>query len=334
MITQKANELNEINEINEINEVLSNVFHNIPIILATGKNYLLFLIKDLEKKLDEFIITGKTEEYEFQVFSNDDLKEMETEWEKLDLTVTYHSQQMEYMQRKVTVTYPQVSDLKTDIKISLIPWFLLPGRPYPLFAYIYALWHYHVSDEKSQRLSAAAAAKLFGIEKFDKSTVCRNIKAMKHLFDTLNIDRPLSTETRDALSKEDLIGRISKMIKDPETIEKLKKICGNDIGHLSEADSKANNILYALNSIPNEHSKMIKKKEPIYDKPRDVRKRKGRLRAGKLIKHNPVYVKATEIEAIRNAFILSCRSIVMDAAITYHQSLIGTGHLPCNDAQP
>ena len=320
MITQS---ISEKNGTNERNEVLSKLFHDIPVVMTTGKNGLYFLIKDLDTALEDFISTGKAYTNEFHVFSNDDMQAMTVEWEKLGMTVAYRSQAMEYMDRNVTIIYPQIIDKTTGKKISLIPWFMLPGRPFPLFVYLYALWHYEVSLERSQRLTAAATSKLFGIRKFDKSTVCRNIKAMAmgHLLGKINHERPLSIAERESLSIKDLIGCIPKMIENYPPIETFQE--KSSAQHI-ETINNTENVRYALSSVPSECSKVIKEKPSIRSKPCDVRKRPGRPRtkATQRGERKPEFVKSHQMEAIRKDFITICRNIVMDAAVTYHRTLM------------
>jgi hypothetical protein len=63
------------------------------------------------------------------------------------------------MESSVIIKYLQVLNPKTDVSISLIPWFLLSGRPYPVFIYIYANWHYESFGKKSMKQSAIATGK-------------------------------------------------------------------------------------------------------------------------------------------------------------------------------
>jgi hypothetical protein len=169
----------------EIQGAISDILRCVPIALSTGGGCIYILIKDINKELARFISTGRTEAAVFHTLSLEEMKATAECCEQHGLTLTYRSHCMEYMHRKVTITYPQVSNHATGIKVSLIPWFLLPDRPYPIFTYAYAIWHYNSSGKKSQRLSAAATGKVFGVSSFNKSTVCRNIKALEGLFNSI-----------------------------------------------------------------------------------------------------------------------------------------------------
>jgi len=310
---------------NEKQDILNNIFRDVPIVLADEGLHLYFLVKDLSEELEAFIFSGKKDRAEYQVFSEEDMREMAGYWEGLGLTVTYHSQRMEYMNNEIEIIYPRICDPETGMMISLIPWVMLPGRPYPIFLYLFAIWHYYSSEKKSMRLSAEAAGKLFGISSLNKSTISRNIKAMDRLFTIFQIDRPLSTESREAPSIKDIIRDIPKMLKECPSIEKLKEMYGDRAGQLPEQVNKTGNIPLALSGIPHEYAKVIKDNgEPIRSNPHDSRKRPARPRkqGKRATKRRSSFVESKEIEEIRKAFITKCRDIIIDAAVRYHQLLL------------
>ena len=307
-------------------EVLSRILQNIPIVMATKEDRIYILIKNINTKLENFIYTGEAETSEFQVFSNDDMQAMSRHWTRLGLTVTYHRQQMGYyMQRKITITYPQVSDPATGMRVSLIPWFMLPGRPHPIFAYIYAIWHYRTSGEKSQRLSAAATEKLFGIDGFNKSTLCRSLRA-GGIFEILQQDMPQTAIGCEMASNEDLIEYIPRLLKGCPSIKTLKEMLGGNTGQLSESVSDTENVRGALSGVPHEYLKVIKEngQGSANGKANDSRKRPSRPRSEcKRPKRRALqFAPKPQIEYIRKGFITYCCSFVMSAAMTYHQVLL------------
>jgi hypothetical protein len=60
--------------------------------------------------------------------------------------------------------------------ILIIPEFLLPGRPYPIYVYLYAINLYSANPDKSQRESADATRKRFGLTTFSHTTLGRALK--------------------------------------------------------------------------------------------------------------------------------------------------------------
>lgn len=315
MITQNTSEKQD---------VMENIFRDIPIVLAADDLHLYFLIKDINKDLETFIFTGKKNATEFQVFSKKDMQKMSDYWKGLGLKVTYHSQNMNYLYTDITIIYPQISDPKTNMNISLIPWFMLPDRPYPIFIYIYSIWHYLNSERKSQRLSAEVTRELFGLNSFNKSTICRNLKVMEHLFAIFQINRPLSTDTQEAPSIKDIISDIPKVLKECPSIETLRGIYGDRAAQLPERINNKENISCSLSGIPNEYSKVIKESEPIRGNSQDSRKRTSRPRKKRErpVKLRLSFVESQEIKQKREAFIAYCRNMIMDAATTYHQLLL------------
>jgi hypothetical protein len=181
------------------------VLREIPVVLTSDGSEVYLFIKKLHEPMEQFLLNGTAEVMELHVFSEDQEQALIRQWEQLGFSWRYCNRPLEYMYRRVTVTYLQVSNPATGMRISLIPWFMLPGKCYPVFVYLYAAWHYHRSEQKSQRLSAEAAGRIFGIEHLHKSTVCRSIKLMDHLFGVSSMHAPLSV-TEPAVLSETMTG--------------------------------------------------------------------------------------------------------------------------------
>ena len=247
-------------------------------------------------------------------------------WERNGLRAAYHRQQIDYMNWKATVTYLRVCDPATGTSISLIPWFMLPGRPYPVFAYVYAIWHYQSTGEKSLSLSAAAAGKLFGIGGLNKSTVSRNIKAMGDFIDLSHIDRPLATGACGSQSDEEMIGRIPEILRCSPPNESLEEIYGEMAKRLPAPINSKEAAKLALSGIPVEYSQIMKcgGNDPDNGKLRDCRKRPARPRKkGTRRVQRPLrFASPHQIEKARIAFIGICQALVLDAAATYRRFLI------------
>ena len=58
----------------------------------------------------------------------------------------------------------------------MIPWYLIPGRPYPLQVYEYACGYYSSNPNIGQRGAATATRAKFRLHKFSHSTVSRSFK--------------------------------------------------------------------------------------------------------------------------------------------------------------
>jgi len=321
----------------------------IPLILVDDESCLYYLVKDLHEELEKFIRTGKTQVKEFHVFPEEEELEMARQWENLGLTVTYHSQQLWYMSCRFKVTYLKVSSPDNGMSISLVPWFVLPGRPFPVFVYIYAIRHYKISGEKSLSKSAAATAKVFGIDSFNKSTVSRNIKALENFADITRIDRPLAvegseapsdatgaTDTNDATGATDTdagddgaalaetIGLIAEIVKNCPPLKSLEEEYGKRVKQLPKPINSATAARRALAGIPGEFFKVIKESPPFSGISRDTRKRPARPRpeGPKCVQRPLRFVESWKIEKERKDFIKICRHIVLDAAAAYHRFLI------------
>jgi len=60
----------------------------------------------------------------------------------------------------------------------IIPDFLLPGRPYPIYIYMYAIYLYSTNVDKGQRWAAAETRRKFRLKTFSHTTLGRALKAL------------------------------------------------------------------------------------------------------------------------------------------------------------
>jgi len=303
------------------NEIKNN--NAIPIIYAGSTSEIYFLIQEVSEELEGFINTGNTDADELHVFKEEQEQAMSSEWSKIGLTVTYRNQKISFMHHDVTVIYPQISNTTTGIKISLLPWFMLPGRPYPIFTYLYAIWHYHSTGKKSQKESAAAAGKLFGIPSFNKSTVSRSIKAMEGMIDLAGIDTALPVTEPVLPTNEELLKYVPKILNGITTIEDIKEQYGEEVKRLPAPVNGGGSVQRALSDIPVEYSVVIKKSAPVSRGRGDKRKRPARpCGKGKKLNQQPiVFVGSAQIKKTCLGFIDTCRRLVLNSAITYHTYL-------------
>ena len=314
----------------------------LPSVYMDRASCLYILVEDISKELEDFILTGKTETRELHVFPYRQEQTMIIDWAQLGYTAAYRRQQIEYMGIEVTINYLTVRNAETGVRVSLIPWFMLPGRGYLVFIYAYAIWHYHITGKKSLKETALATGKLFKIESLNKSTVSRSIKAMEGFIDVSRIGVDAAEGAQEAPTwesvqktvyvackraewpSEDAGGRVTWILKGCPSIESLREAYGGTAKQLPgpvNAKATAGN---ALGGIPAGHSKIIVHSEPGGRKNRDARKRTPRLRNRKTqpVQQRLRYADFSQREKIRKDFIEICRHIVMDAAITHHRFLI------------
>lgn len=308
--------------INETQGIITEVFESVPVILHDSREKLYLLVKDLNHELEDFILTGKVnDDRNFHVLSHEQEQEMVSKWESLGLSVTYHNQQIDYMHQHVTITFLQVSNQLSDKKIVLMPWWMLPGRPFPIFIYVYAIWHYRVTDGKSLRLSAEATGKLFGIS-INRSTICRNIEVMENLLETFNLDEPLPIEYKDMSSAQEVNDIVPQILRCGVTFESLREAHGAKIRHLPAPINRKKIVTVAYENIPQDYSNVIKAKDISERKSPDTRKRPVSSRKKQPVQQKPDFVESQQIEYIRKGFIAICRGFVLNAAIKYHKFLL------------
>ena len=302
---------------------LNNNNFEIPLILVGGADCLYYLVHEISEDLESFITTGKTEAKAFQVFPKKLEQLLIKQWEQLGLIITQHSQKVDYMHCGVSITYLKVRNPETRTSISFLPWFLLPDRPYPIFIYIFAIWHYHNTNEKSLSQSAAAAGKIFGVPSLNKSTVSRNIKALDNIIDISRFNRPLSVKQPVLPSDEELINLVPEILSSALSIDSLEEKYEEMIKQLPMPINSTEAVRHVLSNIPIEHSKIIKDKEVIRRVTRDIRKRPPRPRPpkSKCVQRPLEFISFWQLEQKRKDFINDCRHLVLDAAVSYHRFL-------------
>jgi len=317
---------------NEIQVEITQFLQDMPVILVDNKSSLYFLVKELNEELEAFLKYGKTEgcKYlEFQVFSKEREKELTDSCKQAGLIIKHHHHQMEFMKKVFTITYPQISSPGGGMAVSLIPWFMFPDRPYPIFVYLYANWYYLNTGQTSLAKSAKVTGELFGIDSLNKSTVCRSLKAFSHFLDLSQADRPLFDKEFKPGSDKDLIERIPEILRRCPSIESLKEEYQDKIKSLPEPINNRDNkdkLAYALNGIPKEYLEVTKETGQTVSskKCRDMRVRPPRTRKKrkKPVQRSSESVDPQKIIDIRTGFIETCKRIVLNTAATYHQFLL------------
>ena len=92
--------------------------------------------------------------------------------------IGYHNYQIKYYRRNHEVACPRYR-FADGTEVTVIPWFLIPGRPYPLQTYMYACGLYGSNPEIGQRGAAEATRAKYELETFSHSTVCRSFKSFE-----------------------------------------------------------------------------------------------------------------------------------------------------------
>jgi len=69
--------------------------------------------------------------------------------------------------------------LADETEVTVIPWYLIIGRPYPLQVYQFACSYYSANPGVGQRGAAAATREKFNLRTFSHSTVSRSFKSFE-----------------------------------------------------------------------------------------------------------------------------------------------------------
>jgi hypothetical protein len=68
---------------------------------------------------------------------------------------------------------------QSTIEYLIVPEFLIPGRPYPIYVYLHAIVLYSSNPTMGQRKAAEITRKRFGLETFSHTTLGRAMKKME-----------------------------------------------------------------------------------------------------------------------------------------------------------
>ena len=109
------------------------------------------------------------------------LESQAAELEKQYLDAGYQererSYKIKYQYKEYTVICLEFrDDKKGGEPIVIIPEFLVPGRPYPIYVYLYAIDLYSGAPEEGQRWAAEETRKYFRLESFVHTTLGRALK--------------------------------------------------------------------------------------------------------------------------------------------------------------
>jgi hypothetical protein len=87
------------------------------------------------------------------------------------------SYKLKYRHREYVVVCPEYRDITDEREVMVIvPEFLAPGRPYPIYVYLYALDLYSANPELGQRTAAEMTRQYFGLTTFSHTTLGRALK--------------------------------------------------------------------------------------------------------------------------------------------------------------
>ena len=306
-------------------EALENVMRGMPVVLDDSRGRLGIMIKDLPDDLERYILDGVAGSKRFHVFTKEQEAELAGLCARQCLKITYRDHGIEYMGKVSTITYPQISDPSAGTQIVLVPWFMQIGRPYPIFANMYGVWHYMETGRKSMQESAEAVAKVFGIASFSKSTISRNLKEMDRIYGERHIEGPLPIVEQETPSFEGLALLVLALLKASQAAAPLDGPRGGGPNPRARAAAGCGEAAHAaLGAIPRRLSEVIAGKSGAPQKRRAARKRPARRRGAGSKKKRPAlpFAKPQAIAQARREFIAACRGIAMHAAAQYHSAML------------
>jgi len=221
------------------------VLKETPFALHTDNGEIYILIKDLPEEMENFIGGEPFKGEELHVFSEAYEKRVLRRWREHGYECTYHRQSMEYMSRTITIKYLHVKNPETKIGVSLIPWFMLPRRKYPVTTYVFAAWYSTLPEEKAGvRKTGEVVRELFELNTFDPSTVWRTRAEISRIYGEQGENEdPISIQEPKIASTAAIMDRVIEFLEkcpSAETIEDNKN-GGTDEFKVQTAPAAAEN---------------------------------------------------------------------------------------------
>jgi hypothetical protein len=289
----------------DITDLIRHMQNRYPLVLKDKGDVRYLLIEELPDELDQWILTGKTDQSDFQVLSYEMASNLKIICRENGFKLTYGNQKMEYMHHTAEIEYPRIKDPSTGKSLAIIPWFLLPRKRYPAFVYMYACWSSKY-EHKGDREATVATSALFGVPDFHFSTTWRS----KTMMDTLlNTGDPISVEASDRLTINDIFANLPNLMN--SDIQAVKCL---------PSDTPA-----ALANIPKLFAQIVRPKaKPIPTDPNTRRKRpNGKHRKGKHEKKKiELNMSNTELHDLQQQFITLSKNLILNAAIEYHKFIL------------
>jgi hypothetical protein len=93
--------------------------------------------------------------------------------------VRHHYHTIKYNGRTVDIMCPAYR-LSDESEIIVIPWYLIPGRPYPIQVYLFACSYYCANPAIGQRGAAETTRIKFNLKTFSHSTISRSFRLLEH----------------------------------------------------------------------------------------------------------------------------------------------------------
>jgi len=96
----------------------------------------------------------------------------------LVINIRYHRYQIKYIRHDYEIVCPEYT-FTDGSEVVIIPWFLIPGRPYPIQIYLYACKLYSSNPDIGQRGAAESTRTKFKLKTFSHSTVSRSFRTFE-----------------------------------------------------------------------------------------------------------------------------------------------------------
>jgi len=137
------------------------------------------------------------------------------------LMLQEHENKLTCGRTDIIIIYPEIYDeaALNEAGYVIIPEFLIPGRPYPIYIYLFSIVTYCLNPLMGQREAAKRTRERFGLKTFSHTTLGR---AMKKLEKLINENEGEAQETTQPIKVEDVDAGSFPTVE--QTIERKLKV--------------------------------------------------------------------------------------------------------------
>ena len=165
------------------------------------------------------------------------------------VTVREHKFKLQTGRIDIEVVCPEIVDEeKTDEAYIIIPEFIIPRRPYPIYIYLYAIAIYCLNPKMGQREASKRTRERFGLKTFSHTTLGRALRKLESL---IKQHEGITNDNEEAAEKSsEMAGNFPIVERMKNRKEKvalyLKKASADDASLKQEASQQCKRPNYSV----------------------------------------------------------------------------------------
>jgi len=135
-----------------------------------------------------------------------------------NLTITVRRYKLDCGQVEYEINCLEIYDRENGCRYLIIPEFMIPRRPFPIYVYIYAIMLYSSDPAMGQRKAAKRTREVFGLQTFSHTTLGRAMKKLEAFI------KPLTEENNNTSENPTTEAKKTKSFPSVDQIKKRKEM--------------------------------------------------------------------------------------------------------------